>query len=83
MRVEANIGDAGSVDLLLDAADAEGTYERIKAAKSCLLLAERLLDAGKKVPAVKLYKHLHSTRSGSDEAYIREVAGEALAAAAK
>jgi len=79
----ANIGDAGSVDLLLEAADAEETYERVKTAKACLLLAERLLDAGKKDPAVKIYKHLHSTRSGSDEAYICDVANAGLAAAAK
>jgi len=79
----ATIGDADSVDLLLKAADAEGTYERIKAAKACLLLAERLLDAGKRNSAVKIYKHLLSTRSGSDEAYICDMANEGLAAAAK
>jgi len=79
----ANIGDAGSADLLLKAADAEGTYERVKAAKACLLLAERLLKEGKKDKAVKIYKHLQSTRSGSDEAYICDVANESLAATAK
>ena len=79
----ANIGDAGSVDLLLKAADAEETYERVKAAKACLLLAERLIEEGKKDPAAKIYKHLHSTRSGSDEAYICDVANAGLAAAAK
>ena len=79
----ANIGDADSVDLLLKAAYPEGTYERNTATKACLLLAERLLEAGKKNPAVKIYKHLHSTRSGSDEAYICDVANEGLAAASK
>lgn len=79
----ANIGDAGSVDLLLDAADVEATYERNTATKACLLLAERLLDAGRKDAAVKIYKHLRSTRSSSDEAYICEAAKEGLAAAAK
>lgn len=79
----ANIGDAGSADLLLKASDAEGTYERVKAAKACLLLAERLLEKGKKDTAVKIYKHLQSTRSGSDEAYICDVANEGLAATAK
>jgi len=79
----ANIGDAGSVDLLLKAANAEGTYERVTATKACLLLAERLLEAGKKEPAVKIYTNLRDTRSGPDEAYIRAAANEGLAAAAK
>ncbi|MHC4558272.1 MAG: HEAT repeat domain-containing protein [Planctomycetota bacterium] len=79
----ANIGDAGSVDLLLKAADAEGTYERIKATKACLLLAEKLLAAGKKNLAVKIYKHLRETRSDSDEAYVCDAANAGLAAAGK
>jgi hypothetical protein len=79
----ANIGDAGSVDLLLKAANVKGTYERNTATKACLLLAERLLEAGKKEPAEKIYTHLRDTRSGSDEAYICEVAKEGLATASK
>ena len=79
----ANIGDAGSAELLLKAADAEGTYERIKATKACLLLAEKLLAAGKKDPAVRIYKHLHNTRSGSDEDYVCDAANKGLAAAAQ
>jgi HEAT repeat protein len=79
----ANIGDVGSVDLLLDAADVEETYERNTATKACLLLAERLLDAGRKNPAMRIYKHLYNTRSNSDEAYICEAAKEGLARAAK
>jgi hypothetical protein len=77
----ANIGDAGSVDLLLKAADTEGTYERIKATKACLLLAERLLAAGKKDLAVKIYEYLRKTRSGSDESYVCDAANKGLAAA--
>jgi hypothetical protein len=79
----ANIGDAGSVELLLKAAEAEETYERVKATKACLLLAEKLLAAGKKKPAVKIYKHLRKARSGSDEAYVCEAADAGLAAAGK
>jgi len=79
----ANIGDAGSVDLLLKAANATGAYERVTAIKACLLLAERLLEAGKKEPAVKIYTNLRDTRSGPDEAYIRAAANEGLATAAK
>ena len=77
----ANIGNAGSVDLLLKAANAERTYERATATKACLLLAERLLEAGRKEPAVKIYTHLRDTRSGPDEAYIRAAAEKGLAAA--
>jgi len=79
----ANIGDAGSVDLLLKAANTKGTYERNTATKACLLLAERLLDAGKKEPAGKIYTHLRDTRSAPNETYICEIAKEGLAAASK
>ncbi|MHC4495123.1 MAG: HEAT repeat domain-containing protein, partial [Planctomycetota bacterium] len=79
----ANIGDGSSVDILLKAADAEGTYERIKATKACLLLAEKLLVAGKKDRAVKIYQHLYDSRSSSDEAYISEAAKEGLIAAGR
>lgn len=79
----ANIGDAGSVDLLLKAADAQGAYERIKVVKTCLLLAERLLAAGKKDLAVRIYQHLYDSRSDSDEAYVCEAAKEGLIAAGR
>jgi thioredoxin-like negative regulator of GroEL len=73
----ANIGDAGSVDLVLKAADVE--TERAKGASSCLLLAERLLAAGKKEEAHKIYRHLETTRTDPSEAYLRQVAVEGLA----
>jgi len=79
----ANIGDAGSVDLLLKAADTEGTYERVTATKACLLLAERLLEVDKKEPAEKIYTNLRDTRSGPDEAYIRDAANKGLATVTK
>jgi hypothetical protein len=79
----ANIGDAGSVDLLLKAADTERTYERATATKACLLLAERLLEAGKKEPALKIYTHLRDTRSEPDEAYILAAAEKGMIAANK
>jgi hypothetical protein len=79
----ANIGDAGSVDLLLKAADTEGTYERATATKACLLLAERLLEAGKKEPALKIYTHLRDTRSEPNEAYILAAAEKGMIAANK
>ena len=75
----ANIGDADAIDLALKAADVEPPYERAKGTSSCLLLAERLLAAGKKADAVRIYKHLESTRTDPSEAYVRELAVEALA----
>jgi len=74
----ANIGDARSVKALLKAADSQG-WERIQATKACLLLAERLLSAGKKKEAVGIYTHLRDTRSDPDEHYVREAAEKGLA----
>jgi hypothetical protein len=75
----ANMGDAGSADLLLNAANAEG-WERIKATKACLLLAENLAAAGNKRQAQKIYKHLVDTRTDAAQQYVRDAASSALAA---
>jgi HEAT repeat protein len=75
------IGDAGSIDALLEAADVEPGWERIQAAKHCLVLAERLSKAGNQDAAAKIYKHLRDTRSGPAEKYLRDAAERALAAA--
>jgi HEAT repeat protein len=75
----ANIGDAGSVDAVLKAADSDG-WERIQAHKSCLLLAENLLASGKKNEAARIYRQLRDTRTDSSEQYIRDAATEALTA---
>ena len=77
----ANIGDAGSIDILLKAADAQDAYERIKATQACLVLAEKLLTAGKKTEAVKVYTHLRDTRTDVTEKYVRDAATRGLAAA--
>ncbi len=77
----AQIGDASSVDALLKAADAEPGWERIQATKHCLVLAEKLLAAGKKAEATKLYSRLRDTRQQPAEAYVRQAAEKALAAA--
>lgn len=73
----ANAGDAGAVDILIKASGAEG-YERIKATSACLLLAERLLAAGKKAEAARLYKHLHDTRTDEGERHVRDAAARGL-----
>jgi hypothetical protein len=75
----ANMGDSSSADLLLRAAAAGEAYEHVKATKACLLLAERLAAEGDKEAAVKIYRRLRDTRTGSEQAYVREVAEEAIA----
>ena len=77
----ANIGDAGSVPLLIKGADAAPGWERMQNTKACLLLAERLVAAGKKAEAAKLYTHLRDTRTDAAERYVREAAERGLAAA--
>jgi HEAT repeat protein len=78
----ANIGDAGSAEILLKKADGSEGWERIQAHKACLLLAERLAAADKKDDAKKIYGHLKATRSDPSERYIREAAEKGLAAVA-
>lgn len=76
----AKMGDAGSVELLIKAADGEPGWERIQQTRHCLVLAEKLSAAGKKAEAGKIYKHLRSTRKDASEKYIRDAAEKALAA---
>lgn len=73
----ANTGEAGAVDVLIGATKAEGR-ERVKAASACLLLAERLAEAGKKKEATKLYEHLRDRFTAEHEAHFREAAKRAL-----
>ena len=77
----AKLGDAGAVDVLLKAADAPPGWERVQATKHCLVLAERLTAAGKKAEARRIYQPLRDTRQDASEAYIRQAADKALAAA--
>jgi HEAT repeat protein len=76
----ARVGDAGSADLLLQAADVEPGWERIQAAKHCLMLAEKLAAAGNQKAASKIYSHLRDTRTDPSERYIREAAEKAMRA---
>jgi HEAT repeat protein len=76
----ANIGDAGSVELICRAADTSKDWERIQQTKACLLLAERLAAAGKKGDAKKVYQHLRDSRKDSSESYVREAVFGALKA---
>ncbi len=76
----ARMGDAGSVDALIKAAEVPDGWERIQATKHCLMLAERLSAAGKKSEAVRVYTYLRESRNDPHEKYVRELAEKALAA---
>jgi HEAT repeat protein len=73
----ANMGDAGSADLVLKAADSAG-YERTKATQACLLLAEKLLAGGHNKEAAQIYSRLRDSRTEPAEAYVREAAARGL-----
>ena len=76
----ANIGDADSANVLQQAADKAEGWERTQANKACLLLAEKLIAAGKKSEATGIYKHLRDTRTDPAERYISEAAKIGLSA---
>jgi HEAT repeat protein len=75
----AKLGDATAVDLLIKAADVQPGWERIQATKHCLVVAEKLLAAGNKPAAAKIYTHLRDTRDDPAERYVRDAAEKALA----
>ncbi|OHB68484.1 MAG: hypothetical protein A2V70_09160 [Planctomycetes bacterium RBG_13_63_9] len=76
----ARMGDPRSVDGLLKAADCQPGWERIQAAKHCLVLAEKLAAAGRNDLAEKIYNHLRNTRTEATEHYLRNAAEQGLAA---
>jgi len=77
----AAIGDAGAADALLAATDIEPGWERIRAVKHCLVLAENLAAAGKRADAAKIYSRLRDGCKNPDEKYLRDAAEKGLAAA--
>ena len=74
----ATIGDAGSADLCLQGVEARD-WERVKAIKACLVLAETLARAGNKRAALDLYERLKKACS-ADDAYISEACDRGLKA---
>jgi len=74
----ARMGDAGSIDLFLEASDAPAGWARIQAAEACMSLASKLVAAGKKTEATKIYGHLKETRA-PNETYLRDAAARAMA----
>ena len=75
----ANIADADSSNMLLKAADQADGWERTQATKACLLLAEKLLAAGNKSEAARIYRHLRDTRTKAAERYVSDAAKIGLA----
>jgi hypothetical protein len=76
----AKMGSGRASEALLKAADAEPGWERIQATKHCLLLAERLVAAGRRRQAARIYRRLQETRTDASEQYVRDAAAKALAA---
>ncbi|MHC4984361.1 MAG: HEAT repeat domain-containing protein, partial [Planctomycetota bacterium] len=70
----ARIGDGGSVEALLNAAEVQPGWERIQATKHCLVLAENLLAAGRRDMAERIYTRLRETRTDPAERYVRDAA---------
>lgn len=75
----ANIGDEGSVPLVLKASQSEG-YERIKATSACLLLAENLRAGGKKKEAEQIYRGLQQSHTEANERHIQQAVEQGLKA---
>lgn len=77
----ARIAAADAVDPVFKLSTGATGWERIKATSFALLLAERLLAAGKKSDAAKMYRLLKESRTEKPEAYVLEAATEGLAKA--
>ncbi len=67
----SRMGDAGSAELLIQAADRSEGWERIQATKHCLVLAEKLKAAGQRDAASRIYQHLQRTRTDPSERYVQ------------
>jgi hypothetical protein len=74
----ANMGDAGSAEVVLKCADEVRGFDRTHATDACLLLAENLAAAGRKADAAAIYRRLRGTRTDRSEAHVRDAAERAL-----
>jgi len=73
----ATLGDAWAADLCLKGARASG-WERIKAVKACLLLAETLAAARDKRAATDVYTRLREACGADRDAYVRDACDRGL-----
>ncbi|HVR73381.1 MAG TPA: HEAT repeat domain-containing protein [Planctomycetota bacterium] len=74
----ARSGDPAASDTVLAAADGAEGWERIQAAKACLILAERLVEAGNPSEARRIYSRIRETRKDPGERYLLEAAERGL-----
>lgn len=75
------IGDPRAAETLKAATSAESVYERSKATDALLLFARRLVAAGRKGEAGRLYRELWENRTGPQERHVRCAALQGLASA--
>ena len=73
------IPSAEDAQLLLDTANKEKGWGRIKATGYCLQLAEALAAAGKKKDAAKIYQNLKKNRNAKNESHVRLACDKGLA----
>jgi hypothetical protein len=80
-----NMGDAGSIEVLLKAAHAPPSYERDQATDATLLLGRRLAEAGNPKAAEKVFRDLLKARHRPEDVHHRcgALRGLALARGAK
>jgi hypothetical protein len=72
----ASLGQAGAAEALIRMAETVQGWERIQAAKNCLVLAERLASRGQAAEAKRVYQHL---QKADEQQHIREAAQRGLA----
>jgi len=73
-----NIGDAAAVDAVLAAAEAAKENDRVRITNAALLLAQRLVDADRKVDAERIYSKLWDSRKDPEERQVRIAALQGL-----
>ena len=79
-ELEKAQAEVARAEARLKLADAEPSFDRIKAASACMLLAERLVAADKKNVAADIYTHLRDTRKAAHESHLQSSADKALQA---
>src|SRR6185295_1496870 len=77
----AAIGDASAAPALAKAANVEDWYNRSQATQAQLLLAQRLVETGKKEEGAALCRELIKTRTSAKEAHVQCAALNVLAMA--
>ena len=83
VRIAARAGlartpDATTADSLIQSIGGTSGWERTQTAKSCLVSAESLADAGKTKEARQMYDRIAKSYSGESESHVREAAASGL-----